>query len=137
MQSDMGNHAAASEAAAKALKLDDKDAAAMAVLAVSSARQGKSDDAVKWASAAVRSTSDPGFLRVAGEVLAGAGKQRDALAAFDRGLSAGFDPALAYARASTLESLGDRPAALKAFEDLGAKSPGFKDVASRIAALRK
>ena len=71
------------------------------------------------------------------QVLAGTGKQREAIGAFDRSLAAGFDTATAYDRAAALESLGDRAAARQAFEDIESRSPGFKDVASRIASLKK
>jgi len=137
VQADMGNYDASSEAAGRALKIDGKDAAAMAAMAIAKSKQGKTDEAVKWAQDAAKSTSDPAFLRVAGQVLAGTGKQREAIGAFDRSLAAGFDPATAYDRAAALESLGDRAAARQAFEDIESRSPGFKDVASRIASLKK
>ena len=136
VQADMGNYDASSEAAGRALKIDGKDAAAMAAMAIAKSKQGKTDEAVKWAQDAAKSTSDPAFLRVAGQVLAGTGKQREAIVAFDRSLAAGFDPATAYDRAAALESLGDRAAARQAFEDIESRSPGFKDVASRIASLK-
>ena len=137
VQSDMGNYDASSEAAGRALKIDGKDAAAMAAMAVAKSKQGKAEEAAKWAQDAAKATSDPAFLRMAGQVLAGTGKQREAIGAFDRSLAAGFDPATAYDRAAALESLGDRAAARQAFEDIESKAPGFKDVAARIAALKK